>query len=94
MKELRFAYTQETCFEAWKRSHMGCYALLCGRLADSQESRFQTSKRTNMVSAVLEGGRPANIHEFCFQAANRSDMDCVQVQVAYLLSFKNGIFRL
>ena len=47
-----------------------------------------------MGSAVLEGGRPANIHEFCFQAAKRSDMDCVQVQVAYLLSFKNGIFRL
>ena len=73
---------------------MGCSALLIGRFADSQESRFQASKRTNMGSAVLEGGRPANIHEFCFQVAKRSDMDCVQVQVAYLLKVRNGIFRL
>ena len=73
---------------------MGCSALLYGRFADSQESRFQASKRTNMGSAVLEDGRPANIHEFCFPAAKLSDMDCVQVQVAYLLKVRNGIFRL
>ena len=54
MKGLRFADTQESCFEAWKSSHMGCSALLCGRFADSQESRFQASKRTNMGSALLE----------------------------------------
>ena len=27
MKRLRFAYTQESCFDAWKRSHMGCYVV-------------------------------------------------------------------
>ncbi len=73
---------------------MGCSALVYGRFADSQESRFQSSKRKNMGSAVLEGGRLANIHELSFQAAKPSDMECVQVQVAYLLSVRNGIFRL
>ena len=67
MKGLRFADTQDSCFEAWKRSHMGYYALLCGRFAESQESRFQALKRSNMGSAVLEGGRFANIHKFCLK---------------------------
>ena len=80
MKELRFADTQELCFEAWERSHMACSALLCGRFADSQKSRFQASKRSNTGSAILEGGPSADIHEFYFQAAKRSDMECVEVQ--------------
>ena len=69
IKELRFANSQESCFEAWKRSHMGCSAPLCGRFYDSQESRFQASKRSNMGSALLEGVCSADIHDFCFQAA-------------------------
>ncbi len=80
MKGLRFADTQESCFEAWKSSQMGCSALLCGLFADFQESRFQSTKRSNMCSAVLEYGRSAYFHEFCFQAAKRSDMDCVELQ--------------
>ena len=80
MKGLRFTDTRESCFEAWKHSHMGCSALLCGRFDDSQESRFQASKRSNMGSCFLESGRCADIHEFCFQAANRSDMVCVELQ--------------
>ena len=56
--------TRETCFEAWKRSHMGCSTVLCGRFADSQESRFQALKCSNMGSHVLEGVCSANIHEF------------------------------
>ena len=70
MKGLRFADTQESCFEACNRSHMDCFALLCDRFDDSQESRFQDSKRSKMGSALLEIGLPADIHEFCFQAAN------------------------
>ncbi len=93
MKGLRFANTQETCFEAWKRSHKFSSALLCGRFADSQESRFQASKCSNMGSAVLEVGRSAHIHEFFFQAAKRSDMDCVELQGVYLLIVRNNIFR-
>ena len=62
-----FTDTRETCFEAWKRSHMGYSAVLCGRFADSQESRFQALKRSNMGCAVLEGGRFANIHKFCLK---------------------------
>ena len=38
MKELRFADSQETCFETWNPSHMCCSNLLCGPFADSQES--------------------------------------------------------
>ena len=70
MKGLRFANTQKTCFEDWKRSHIGCSALLYGRLADSQESRFQASNRSNKRSAVLEGGRTSDIHEFFFKLEN------------------------
>ncbi len=47
-----------------------------------------------MGKAVVEDGRPANIHEICFQAAKRSDMECVEVQGAYLLKVRNGTFRL
>ncbi len=65
---------------AWKRSHMDCYAVLCGRFDDPQESRFQASKRSNMSSAVLQGGRSPDIHEFCFQASKRAVMDCVEQQ--------------
>ncbi len=45
MKGLRFAGTKESCFEAWKRLHVGCAALLCGRFADVQELRFKPEKR-------------------------------------------------
>ena len=62
IKGLRFGDSQESYFEAWKRSHMDCSALLCGRFSDSQESRFQVSKSSNMGCAVLEGDRPADIY--------------------------------
>ncbi len=93
MKGRRFADTQESCFKAWNRSHLGCSALLCGRLADSQESCFQASKQTNMSSAVLEGGHSADIHEFCFQAAKLSDVDCVEMQVILFADCKEWHFQ-
>ncbi len=80
MKGLRFADTQELCFEAWKSSHKSCSAQLCGRFADSQESRLKASIRSNMCSAVMEGGLSANIHELGFPAAKRLVMECVEVQ--------------
>ena len=67
MKLLRFADTQESCFEAWNRSHIGCSALLFGRFADFEELRFQASKRSNMGSAVLEVGRSVNITNSVFK---------------------------
>ena len=70
MKGLRFANTQQSCFEAWKRSYMGCFALLCGRFDDSQESRFQATKRSNMGSAVLQGGRSADFPNYVFKLQN------------------------
>ena len=70
MKELRFASTQESCFEAWKRSYMGCSAQLCVRFDDSQESGFQATKRSNMGSAVLQGGRSADFPNYVFKLQN------------------------
>ena len=52
MKFLRFADTQESCFEAWKSSEMGCADLLCGRFAFAQESRIQAANHSKMVSAA------------------------------------------
>ena len=80
MKGLRFADTQESSFEAWKRSQMGCSAMFCDRFDDIEDSDFQASKLSNMCSAALLGGLYADIHEFCFQAAKRSDLVCVEQQ--------------
>ncbi len=41
MKGLRFADSQESCFEGWKRSHMGFFALLFGRLLISRNRVFR-----------------------------------------------------
>ena len=88
-----FADTRETYFEAWKRSQIGCSALLCGRFAESQESRFQAMKCSNMGSPVLEGVCSANIHEFCFQAAKGSDMDCIELQGGLIPDCKERFFK-
>ena len=79
-KGLRFADTQELCFEAWKHSYIACSAILCGQFSYSQKSRFLALKRSLTGSAVLEGGRSAFINEFCFQKAKPSDVDYVEVQ--------------
>ncbi len=54
MKALRFADTQVSCFEAWKRSHMGFAALLCRRFADAEESCIHAANRSKMGSAAPE----------------------------------------
>ena len=53
MKGLRFADTMDWCFETWKSSHMGCEALLCGRLADVQELRLKSDNCSDMGCAEL-----------------------------------------
>ena len=80
IKGLRFADTQEMCFEAWKSSYNACSALLCGQFAYSQKSRFLALKRSYTGSALLEGGRSADIHEFCFHDASRADMYGVEME--------------
>ncbi len=52
MKGLRFGETQESCFEAWKLSHMGGVALLCGRFADVQESRIEAANCSKIWSVT------------------------------------------
>ena len=51
MKEHIFADTKEWCFENWKRSNMGCTALLYVRFADVQELRF--NMKNHQIWAVL-----------------------------------------
>ena len=57
MKGLRFADTQESCFEVWKRSYMGFSALLCGLFADCQKWHFQAAKRSDKSSNSLQEGQ-------------------------------------
>ena len=80
MKGLRFPYTQESCFDVWYSSHMGCSSFLCGRFVDSQESRFRPSKRSNMGSSVLLCSRSADVQEF-FHTAKLSDMSCAELLI-------------
>ena len=54
MKGLRFADTQESCFEASKRFNMGSAVLEGGRSADIRESCFQAAKRSDMACAELQ----------------------------------------
>ena len=54
MKGLRFAETQESSFEAWKRSNMGSAVLLGGRSSYIHEFCFQASKRSDMDCVELQ----------------------------------------
>ncbi len=80
LKGLWFPYTQESCFDAWKRSHMGCSPCYVVDLLILKNRFFKLRNVQIWVSAVLEGGRSADIHEFCFHAAKRSDMYCFEMQ--------------
>ena len=74
MKGLRFADTQESCFEARKRSHMGCATLLCGRFVDVQELRFKSENLSDMCCDKLQGCPFANCQKWYFQASKCSNM--------------------
>ena len=84
MKGLRFPNTQESCFEAWKHSYMGCSALLCVRFDDYQESHFQATKRSNIGSAVQLGCRSADFPNYVFKLQN--------VQIWTVTDCKRGLF--
>ena len=73
MKGLRFADTQESCFESWKRSYMGFAALLCGLFADAQELSIQAANRSKMGSVVLKF---ADAQKSLIQVAKRSNVGC------------------
>ena len=70
LKGLRFADTQESCFEAWKSSHLACSAHLCGRFVDSQKSHFQTLGRPYLGRGDPEGGRSADFPNYVFKLQN------------------------
>ena len=69
MKGLRFANTQETCFEAWKRSHMGSAFLEGGRSAYIHEFCYQTAKRSDMDCVELQGCLFSDSQEIHFQVS-------------------------
>ena len=83
-----FANTQESCFETWKRSYMGCSALLCCRFDVSQESRFQASKRSNMSSAVLQGDPSADFPNYYFKLQNVQIWTVSKCKGDYLLIYR------
>ena len=94
MKGLRFVGTQESCFETWKSSHMGCAALLCGRFACVQELRFKTENRSDMGCDELQGCLFAHCLEWHFQAAKLSDKSSSTMQEGVLLMLRNSFYRL
>ena len=71
MKGLRFADNQESYFEYWKRSYMGCAALLCGLFAEAQELSIQAANSSKMGSAVLKF---ADGQKSLIQVAKRSNV--------------------
>ena len=77
MKGLRFDESQESRFQAAKRSEM-CSAFMQGFwFADAQESRVQFAKRSDMGIAVMKVLRFADVQESCFEAWKRAHMCCV-----------------
>ncbi len=69
MKGLRFADSQESRFQASKRSNMSSAVLVGGRFVDIQEFFFQ--KRSDMDCVVLQGGLFAYCQKWHFQSAKR-----------------------
>ena len=90
MKGLRFVGTQETCFETWNSSHVGCAALLCGRFACVQELRFKTENRSDMGCDELQGCLFPHCLEWHFQAAKHSDKSSSIIQEGVLLMLRNS----
>ncbi len=72
MKGLRFADTQESCFEASKRSHMGCAALLCGRFDDVLEMDYLGCEKFKFGQSRQERTSIADSQESRFQSSKRS----------------------
>ena len=56
MKGLRIADDHESCFHAWKRSHMCIANLLGGGYNDVQELRFKTENLSNIGNNYLQVG--------------------------------------
>ena len=89
----QFAVSQESRFQASKRSNMGSAVLVGGRSSDIQEFCFQAAKCSYMNCAELQGGLFADCQEWHFQASNvqvRAVPSCKRVD---LLMLMNSVFR-
>ena len=93
MKGLRIADTQELCFEAWKRSHNACSAVLCGQFSDSQKSRFQASKRKICVVLSWKVVVRLIFPNSAFKLQKFQIWNVYNYMWFYLLKVRNGIFR-
>ncbi len=87
MKGLRFADTQKSCFEAWKHSHMGCAALLCGRFDNAQEIDYLGCEKFKCGQSRHERTSIADPQESRFQSSKRSDMVLVNGPSADIQEF-------
>ena len=95
MKGLRFAHTQELCFEAWKRSSIACSALLCDRFTDSQKSRFFRLGNVQ-ICGVLSWKLVVLliITNSVFMLENVQIWSVSMCNWVYSLIVRNGIYRL
>ena len=94
MKGLRFADSQESRFQASKRSIMVSAVLVNGRSADILEFCFQAAKCSDMDCAELQGCQFAYSQEFHFHAAKRSDKSSTILQGVYFLMLRNRVYSL
>ena len=94
MKLLGFADTQESCFEAWNRSHMGFSTLLCGRFADSRKRVFRL--RNIQIWVVLSWNVVILLifRNSVFKVRNVQIWTVKNSKIVYLLIVRKGIFRL
>ena len=89
MKELRFADTKESCFEAWKSSQMGCSDMVCVELkwclfAVWQEWNFRSRnvqiiafpffKRVGLLMFTNIGFRVRNVEICAVLSINEVDL--------------------
>ncbi len=66
----RFDDSQESRFQASKRSNMGSCVLESGRCADIHEFCFQAAKRSDLVCVEQQWGLFADCQEWHFRSPN------------------------
>ena len=94
MKGLRFVGTKETCFDAWKLSHMGYAALLCGLFGDVQEiflslKNYQIWPVSNWKVAYLR-----IVRNGAFRLGNVQTRAVPSRKMVDLVMLRNCVFRL
>ena len=90
----RFADSQESRFQASKRSNMSSAVLEGVHSADIHEFCIQATKRSDMDCVELQGCLFADRQEWRFQAKNLSEMCSAVPQLRNMLMLGNRVFKL